>query len=151
MRITSAAFEDGKPIPSRHTCDGDNINPPLAIDGVPEGTKSLALIMDDPDVPRHLRADGMWDHWIVFNMPPTTHEILEGREPHGTHGVGTSGNLAYHGPCPPDRRHRYFFKLYALDTRLDLLEGCTKREVEFAVEGHIIETAELVCTYERHH
>ena len=149
MRITSPAFDNAQLIPSRHTCDGADTNPPLVIDDVPEDAKSLTLIMDDPDVPKHLRADGMWDHWIVFNISPTTRTIVEDQEPDGVHGLGTSGNVNYHGPGPPDRRHRYFFKLFALDTLLDLPEKSTKAHVERAMRGHIIGIAELVGTYER--
>lgn len=149
MKLTSPAFEHGGKIPSKYTCDGENINPPLAISDVPPGAGSLVLIMDDPDVPKHLRADGMWDHWVVFNIPATIRDIGEGEEPEGTHGVGTGGNANYFGPCPPDREHRYFFKLYALDTELDLPEKATKGQVEKAMEGHVIEKTELMGRYER--
>jgi len=107
------------------------------------------LIMDDPDVPKHLRADGMWDHWVVFNIPPSLRNIRGGEEPEGTHGIGTGGKVNYYGPWPPDREHRYFFKLYALDRRLDLPEKATKAQVERAMEGHIIAKAELMGRYER--
>jgi len=147
MKITSSNFENK--IPSKYTCDGEDTNPQLSFTGVPENAKTLVLIMDDPDVPKHLREDGMWDHWIVFNIPPETSGINEGQEPPGTHGKGTSGNLKYHGPCPPDREHRYFFKLYALDSSLDLPEGSSKKEVEEAMQNHIIEKTELVGLYER--
>jgi hypothetical protein len=149
MKLTSPAFEHGGKIPSKYTCDGENINPPLAISDVPPGAGSLVLLMDDPDVPKHLRADGMWDHWVVFNISATLREIGEGKEPEGTPGVGTSGNVEYSGPCPPDREHRYFFKLYALDTELNLPEKATKGQVEKAMEGHVIEKTELMGRYER--
>jgi Raf kinase inhibitor-like YbhB/YbcL family protein len=149
MKLTSPAFEHGGKIPSIYTCDGKDINPPLTISDVPAGTATLTLVMDDPDVPKHLRADGMWDHWIVFNISPSTHTIQEGEEPAGTHGVGTGGDVKYQGPCPPDREHRYFFKLYALDIELDLPEKATKQQVEEAMEGHIIEKAELMGKYNR--
>ena len=149
MKLSSSAFAESGKIPSKYTCDGDNINPPLEISDVPSTTKSLALIMEDPDVPRDLRPDGMWDHWIVFNIPPGTAEIPEGQEPPGTHGAGTSGNQNYFGPCPPDREHRYFFRLFALDSELDLQEKATKPELEKAMEGHILEKAELMGRYER--
>lgn len=123
MQLTSTAFTNNEAIPSKYTCDGEDVNPPLTIAGMPEGTQSLVLIMDDPDVPVSVREDGVWDHWVVFNIPPDTTEISEGREPRGVHGKGTSGNLKYHGPCPPDCEHRYFFKLYALDVELDLPGG----------------------------
>lgn len=149
MKLTSPAFEHQGKIPSRHTCDGANTNPPLEISGVPTGAKSLVLIVDDPDVPKRLRPDGMWDHWIVFNLPPNLTHISEGQEPPGTHGMGTSGNLRYFGPCPPDREHRYFFKLYALETELNLPEKATKQQVERAMEGHVLAQAELIGRYER--
>ena len=105
--------------------------------------------MDDPDVPKHLRPDGMWDHWVVFNIPPNRTSLDEGEEPSGVRGIGTGQNLDYYGPCPPDREHRYYFRLYALDTELDLPEGATKKEVESAMEGHILEQAVLMGRYER--
>lgn len=144
LKLTSSAFANNGKVPARYTCDADDINPPLAVSGVPEGAKSLVLIMDDPDAPV-----GMWDHWVVFNIPLDATEVAEGKEPQGVHGKGTSGNLEYKGPCPPDREHRYFFKLYALDTELDLKEGVSKAEVERAMETHILDKAELIGLYER--
>jgi Raf kinase inhibitor-like YbhB/YbcL family protein len=149
MRLTSSAFIDKGHIPKKYTCDGENINPPLSISGVPAGTKSLVLLLDDPDVPHHLRKDGMWDHWVIFNIPPNTTTILEGNEAVGTHGIGTSGNTAYEGPCPPDKEHRYFFKLFALDTLLSLPAKSNKREVEKAMQTHILEKTELMGRYAR--
>jgi Raf kinase inhibitor-like YbhB/YbcL family protein len=149
MQLTSSAFEQRGKIPAKYTCDGENINPPLTISDVPSEAKSLVLIMDDPDVPKHLRADGMWDHWIVFNIPPNLTQIEEGKEPEGIHGVGTGNNLDYYGPCPPDREHRYFFKLYALDTQLNLPEKATKQQVEQAMNDHILAKTELMGRYER--
>jgi len=149
MLIHVPAFESGGRIPSKYTCDGENINPELIFEEVPDNARSLVLIMDDPDVPKSIRADGMWDHWIVFNIPPDTERISENEQPTGTAGKGTSGNLAYGGPCPPDREHRYFFKLFALDTLLDLPEGSTKSEVLKAMEGHVIAEGEIVRRYER--
>ena len=149
MKLTSPAFEHQGKIPSQYTCDGANINPPLTISDVPTQAKSLALIVDDPDVPKRLRQDGMWDHWIVFNMSPKLTEVKEGEEPQGIHGLGTSGNLDYFGPCPPDREHRYFFKLYALDSQLNLSEKATKQQVEKAMQGHILAQAELMGRYQR--
>lgn len=148
MRLTSGAFEQGQSIPSKYTCDGQNINPPLAISGVPPSAKSLALIMDDPDVPAAAGVK-VWDHWVVFNMPATVASIGESEQPEGVRGQGTRGSLSYGGPCPPDREHRYFFKLYALDAMLTLKEGATKAEVERAMQGHIIETTELMGRYVR--
>lgn len=150
MKLTSSAFQHNGPIPPKYTCDGQNTNPPFMISEVPQNAKSLVLIMDDPDVPKHLRADGMWDHWVVFNIPASTTHIDEGREPQGIHGSGTANNQNYYGPCPPDKEHRYFFKLYALDTVLTLPAKSTKKQVENAMEGHIIAKTELIGTYERH-
>lgn len=149
LTLTSSAFADQGSMDSRFTCDGANTSPPLSISGVPAEAKSLVLIMDDPDVPTSVRADGMWDHWIKFNIPPETREIPENTEPPGISGAGTRGNLAYNGPCPPDREHRYFFKLYALDTSLDLEEGASKPAVEAAMEGHVLAHTELVGRYNR--
>lgn len=149
MKIMSSVFEPNQNIPSKYTCDGQNINPPLRISGVPDKARSLALILEDPDVPRNIRADGMWDHWIVYNMPPDLTGIEEGSEPSGTAGKGTSGRTGYMGPCPPDRAHRYFFKLYALDNNLEIPPAATKKQLEEAMQGHIIEKAELVGLYAR--
>ena len=149
MQLTSPAFGQNGMIPSKYTCDGANVNPPLAISGAPEGTRTLVLILEDPDVPKNLKADGMWDHWVLFNMPADLSHIAEAEEPPGRHGTGTAGNTGYFGPCPPDRRHRYFFKLFALDAKLDLPERCSKAEVEKAMAGHVLAKAELVGVYER--
>ena len=144
MRLSSGNFSHNDLLPAKYTCDGDDINPSLQISGVPERAKSLALIMDDPDAPA-----GIWDHWIVFNISPDIVQIEEGAEPSGIHGLGPSGNLKYHGPCPPSGEHRYFFKLYALDTMLALGEGASKQEVGRAMEGHVIDQTELVGKYRR--
>ena len=149
MKLTSTAFEHQGKIPSKYTCDGANISPPLRLSDVPAQAKSLVLIMDDPDVPKHLRQDGMWDHWVVFNIPVSLTELKEGEEPEGTHGIGTGNNLNYYGPCPPDREHRYFFKLYALDTELKLPEKAKKQQVEKAMEGHVLAKTELMGRSER--
>lgn len=149
MKLTSQAFKEGGIIPSRFTCEGTDINPPLEFSSIPAGTKSLALIMDDPDVPHSLRADGLWVHWVVFNISPATHKIAEHSQPSGVRGKSTSGRNKYEGPCPPDREHRYFFKLYALDTMLDLPEGATKQELEHAMKGHILAQAQLMGRYEK--
>src|SRR5258707_22459 len=102
MKLTSSAFKQGEHIPREYTCDGANISPPLIISDVPANTKSLVLILEDPDVPKYIREDQMWNHWIVFNIPPNTAQIAEGKEPAGQHGLGTGNNLNYYGPCPPD-------------------------------------------------
>ena len=152
MKLTSSVFQHNGKIPSVYTCDGKNINPPLEIRDVPPEAKSLVLIMDDPDIPDIAKKNfnvEVWDHWVVFNIPPTVQEIGEGKNPPGILGKNTRGSNAYGGPCPPDREHRYFFKLYALDRLLNLKEGATKTEVEKAMEGHILEKRELVGKYER--
>ena len=150
MKLESSVFRHEGSIPLKYTCDGENISPPLKISDVPEGAMSLVLIMDDPDVPKDIRPDGMWDHWLVWNIPPETTEILEGEEPKGVIGKNTGGRFGYGGPCPPDREHRYFFKLYALDTMLDLpAETTTKADLEAAMQGHILDQAELMGRYNR--
>ncbi len=147
MKLNSSVFENYGNIPSKYTCDGENINPPLEISEVPVGTKSFVLIMDDPDAVKP--AGKVWDHWIVFNIPSSETVIKEGEEPSGVHGSGTGGNSDYYGPCPPDGEHRYFFKVYALDIDLDLSAGATKPEVEAAMADHILAKAELVGLYKR--
>ena len=144
MQLKSPAFEHEGSIPSLYTCQGEDINPPLEISGVPDEAVSLVLIMDDPDVPRTLRADGMFDHWVVFNIDPKLKKIEQKAFPFGIVGKNTAGTNRYFGPCPPDREHRYFFKLYALDKKLDLETGATKAEVESALEGHVLVQAELM-------
>lgn len=153
LSLTSAAFENGGLIPAKYTCDEDRtLSPQLSIAGVPAGTKSLALIMDDPDVPRALHADGMFDHWTLFNIPPHTGDIPEGGSA-GVAGVNGAGKNAYTGPCPPPQyepsEHRYFFKLYALDTELALQASASKAEVEQAMEGHVVARTELMGRYKR--
>ena len=152
LTLKSSAFENGQVIPPKYTCDGDNVNPPLAIGGVPEEAKSLALIVDDPDVPKQLKPDGVFDHWTLFNIAPATREISENGSA-GTAGANGSGKSAYTGPCPPPQyepsEHRYFFRLYALDGELALPAGASKKEVLAAMEGHVIGQAELVGRYKR--
>jgi len=144
MELRSPAFEDGGRIPSAHTCDGADTSPALRISGVPEGAAALALVMDDPDAP-----GGTFDHWLVWNIPPGTSEIPEGTEPEGVQGRTDFGKLGYGGPCPPGGTHCYRFKLYALDTQLDLREGARKAELEAAMEGHILAQSVLQGTYSR--
>jgi len=151
MNLTSSAFESGKVIPEKYTCDGENISPPLTISDIPPGVKSLALIMYDPDVPAEIQQKmGIteWNHWVVFNMSPNNTEILEQGKP-GINGHNTSGKPDYEGPCPPDKQHRYFFKLYALDIELDLQEGCNRTDVEIAMKEHIKSECELIGVYNR--
>lgn len=142
--LTSPAFEYGKSIPSKYTCDGEDLNPPLEISGINFSTKSLTLIMDDPDAPA-----GVWVHWVKWNIPTSTTSISEGQEPGGVSGKGTGGNLDYKGPCPPSGEHRYFFKLYALDTILDLQKGADKKELEKAMQGHILQQTKLMGLYKK--
>ena len=149
MQLISDAFEHNQPIPLLYTCDGKDTNPPLSFGDVPDGAKSLALIMEDPDVPQSIRPDGMWDHWLIWNMPPNTTDIPEAGTPPGVEGSNTGGKIGYGGPCPPDRRHRYFFKLFALDAMLDLPASASKSELEKAIEQHVIDRALLVGTYTR--
>lgn len=149
MKITSSAFTPGGRIPSKYTCDGENINPPLHISDLPKGTKSLALIVDDPDVPVSVRKDRMWVHWVHFNIPAKETTIDEDSTPDGVSGRNTGGELGYEGPCPPDREHRYFFKVYALDTQLTLPQGATKEQLEKAMTGHLLASAELMGRYLR--
>ena len=151
MEITSSAFTEGGKIPSKFSCEGESINPELQFSNVPSEPVSLALIMDDPDVPESIRKDRMFDHWVVFNIPPSTKTIAENSQPQGTPGQNTKGGLVYFPPCPPDREHRYFFKLYALGKMLDLKAGATKKEVEKAMQGHIIAEAQLMGRYEKRH
>ena len=144
MKLTSTAFAHNSTMPSEFTCDGQDLSPPLTISDVPSNAKSLVLIMDDPDAPV-----GIWDHWVVFNIPPSTKEIAKGTEPKGTAGKNSWGRTGYGGPCPPSGTHRYFFKLYALDSELNLPEGSAKKELEMTTQGHILAKAELMGNYKR--
>lgn len=147
MRLSSPKFKHGGPIPKLYTCEGFDWNPPVEFHDVPKQTKSLVLIMEDPDVPESIRPDRTWVHWVVYEIRPEAKGIPEHSAPPGTHGRGTNGRTAYMGPCPPDREHRYFFYLYALDFMPDWPKGMTKEEVLKKIEGHIIAKAELMGTY----
>ncbi|PIQ91664.1 MAG: YbhB/YbcL family Raf kinase inhibitor-like protein [Parcubacteria group bacterium CG11_big_fil_rev_8_21_14_0_20_39_22] len=152
MRITSPAFKGGEDIPAKYTCSGEGKNLPLKFKNTPSNTKSLVLIMDDPDIPqtvKELMGIPVFDHWVVFNINPKEEEVKEGFEPEGILGENTAGSLGYIAPCPPDRRHRYFIRLYALDSRLELAEGAKRRDLEREMTSHIIEEAELMGLYER--
>lgn len=151
LEVSSLVFEDQSPIPVDYTCDGDNVSPPIAWSGAPSDVRSFALICDDPDAPM-----GTWVHWVVYDIPSDETELPEAvpdlRElPSGAHhGRNDFKNLGYGGPCPPaGNPHRYFFKLYALDKMLQLEPGATKQEVREAMEGHVLDQAELVGTYQR--
>ncbi|MEM2099651.1 MAG: YbhB/YbcL family Raf kinase inhibitor-like protein [Candidatus Bathyarchaeia archaeon] len=141
--VTSPAFENGKFIPAKYTCDGYDVNPPLAIDGVPKETKTLVLIVDDPDAPM-----GTWNHWVVWNILGSTRQIAENTVP-GTEGMNDFGKRSYGGPCPPSGTHRYFFKVYALDVELALKPNSRKRDVEKAMHGHVLAEGALVGLYLR--
>ena len=150
MRITSPAFEENGLLPATYTCDGVGVNPPLAFADVPAEAKSLALIMDDPDVPRDRHPEGLFVHWTMWNIEPATVGIEENSVPSGAiEGKNGRGTTGFIGACPPDREHRYFFKLYALDTRLDLPATAGKDELEKAMNGHILASATLMVRYDR--
>ncbi len=149
LAITSPIFEMNGSIPSRFTCDGENISPELNFSNIPEGTQSFALIMEDPDVPKTIRADGMWNHWIVWNIPPQITRLEEGKTPPGIVGANTGGKMKYAGPCPPDREHRYIFTLYALDSLLSLPDSAPKEKLLQTLSPHLIEKAELIGRYNR--
>ena len=150
MELTSTAFQHNSPIPAEYTCDGRNISPPLKWGSVPEGVRSLALICEDPDAP-----SGTWTHWVIYNIPAevggleagvsTTETLASG----ASQGVNDFRQVGYGGPCPPSGRHRYFFRLYALDAELKLKPGARKQEVVRAMEGHVLATGELMGTYSR--
>lgn len=141
--IKSPAFETGKLIPKKYTCDGQNINPPISIEGAPKEAKTLVLIMDDPDAP-----SGTFDHWIVWNIPASNSKIGENTVP-GMEGMNGTRQMGYFGPCPPSGTHRYFFKVYALDIELSLRVGSKKKDVEKAMQGHILGKGELMGLYSR--
>ncbi len=144
MKITSSVFKHDGKIPSKYTCDGENISPPLQFVDVPTESKILALVMDDPDAPM-----GTFDHWVVWNLSPDLESIEEGEEPKGVQGTNGFGNMGYGGPCPPSGEHRYFFKLYALKVKIDLPVSSRKKELENALEGNVIEQATLMGRYSR--
>jgi len=150
IKIRSSAFSEGEMIPKKYTCDGENISPPLEWTGVPDGTKSLALICDDPDAPV-----GTWVHWVLFNIPTATNE-LSGNIPSkkilensAKHGINDFRKLGYGGPCPPGGTHRYYFKIYALDTEINLNSGISKAQLLEAMEGHILAEGQLMGRYKR--
>ena len=148
MQITSPDFEPTDPIPDRYTCQGDDINPPLDIADVPDGTQSLVLIVDDPDAPDPAAPKVVWEHWVLWNIAPDTTSIPAGYLPaEGVQGTNSWGRTDYGGPCPPIGIHRYFFKLYALDTSLALGTSSIKADVEAAMQGHVLAQAELIGLY----
>jgi Raf kinase inhibitor-like YbhB/YbcL family protein len=151
LAITSTAFADGAPIPARCTCEGDDRAPPLAFSGVPSGARSLALVVDDPDAPDPAAPKTVWVHWVVHELPPDTAGLPEGGAlPAGARqGLNDWKRAGYGGPCPPIGRHRYFFKLYALDAPLDVPSGLDKNALLAAMEGKVLAQGELIGTYER--
>ena len=152
MDLSSTAFAPGSEMPQQYTCEGDDLAPPLRWSGVPQGTRSLALIVDDPDAPDPAAPKMTWVHWVLFDMPPGATAIPEGGQPlpDGTReGSNDWHRTGYGGPCPPVGRHRYFFKLYALDTLLPDLHEPTKAELERAMQGHVLAQAQLVGTYQK--
>ncbi len=151
--LTSSAFAAGQPIPSSYTCAGANVSPPLSWTAPPAGAKSLALIVDDPDAPDPAAPKKVFAHWVLYNLPPAAGALPQGVAasalPSDTRaGTSDFGRAGYGGPCPPIGRHRYFFKLFALDTVLDDLGAPTKVQLERAIEGHILATAELMGTFQ---
>jgi hypothetical protein len=155
LEITSTAYASGGAIPALYTCEGKDISPPLAWSGVPPGTRSLALIVDDPDAPDPAAPTTTWVHWVVYNIPPAAGGLPEAVKPAalppGAHaGINDWGRAGYGGPCPPVGRHRYFHKLYALDIELPKLAHPDKQALEAAMQGHILAAATLVGTYQKH-
>ena len=150
IKVTSSAFEENGMIPVQYTCDGKDLSPPLAWDNIPDGTKSIALICDDPDAPM-----GTWVHWVLFNLPADTRELIENipsdenLKNGARHGKNDFRNFGYGGPCPPSGTHRYYFKVYALDTVIGLSAGATKRQLLGAMEGHILAEGQLMGRYKR--
>jgi Raf kinase inhibitor-like YbhB/YbcL family protein len=150
ITVSSAAFEERGMIPKQYTCDGANVSPPLAWDSVSESAKSLVVISDDPDAPA-----GTWVHWVMYNLPPDIRELPEKIPTNRTlkngarQGTNDFGNIGYGGPCPPSGTHRYYFKLYALDTVLDCDPGMSKAQIDRAMKGHVLASGQLMGTYKR--
>jgi Raf kinase inhibitor-like YbhB/YbcL family protein len=152
MDLSSTAFATGSEMPRKYSCEGDDLAPPLRWSGVPDRTRSLALIVDDPDAPDPAAPKTTWVHWVLFDIPPGATAIPEGGQPMpgGTRdGSNDWHRIGYGGPCPPVGRHRYFFKLYALDTLLPDLHEPTKAELERAMQGHVLAQAQLIGTYQK--
>ena len=150
IKITSSAFEEGGMIPKKYTCDDINVSPPLTWNSIPDGTKSFALICDDPDAPM-----GTWVHWVLFNLSANIKELPENITPQqilesgAKQGKNDFGNIGYGGPCPPGGTHRYYFKLYGLDAEINLDSGTTKKQLLKAMEGHILAEGQLMGKYNR--
>jgi len=151
FELRSTAFEEGKMIPSRHTCDGDDVSPPLVWEGIPDETESLVVIMEDID-----SVKDVWSHWVLYNVPPTIHTLAEDLPPSelflwdGKHGRNDFDDIGYGGPCPSDgKAHRYVLRLYALDVPLEHAPGATREEILDQIDGHIVEETELMAPYKR--
>jgi len=150
IKLTSKAFNEGQAIPRGYTCDGANVSPPLEWTGVPKSAKTLAIVADDPDAPA-----GTWVHWVLYNLPSDVIGMVENTPPietlsgGGMQGTNDFQKIGYGGPCPPRGSHRYFFKIYALDSELPLKPGASKVDLEPAMEGHIISQGQLIGTYRR--
>ena len=144
MKITCLAFAEGENIPVKFTCDGPDTSPPLKIEGVPAGAKTLALIVDDPDAP-----SGLFTHWLVWNIDSKTQSVNEGAAPGGIEGRNDFGKTGYGGPCPPSGTHRYYFKIFALDQQLNLKAGARRKELDAAMKGHVVGQGELMGKYAR--
>jgi len=154
LSLTTSAFSNGGEIPPEYTCSGQDNSPPLMWSGVPDNTRSLVLIIDDPDAPDPHAPKMTWVHWVVYNIPPNTtclpqYANITNLPESATLGINDWHKIGYGGPCPPIGRHRYFHKLYALDTILKKIPDATKAQIEVAMQGHIIEYAELVGTFEK--
>jgi Raf kinase inhibitor-like YbhB/YbcL family protein len=150
MKLTSPVFDEGGMIPEKYTCDGADLSPPLKWESIPEGTKSISLICDDPDAP-----GGTWVHWVYYDIPASTKSVPENVRADdrpgigGTQGINDFRRIGYGGPCPPGGTHRYYFKLYALDTLLNLPSGATKKQLVKAMENHIVGQVQLMGKYRR--
>jgi Raf kinase inhibitor-like YbhB/YbcL family protein len=154
LNVISTAFAQNGSIPARYTCEGDDMSPPLSWAGAPSGTRSFALIVDDPDAPDPAKPQRVYVHWVVYNIPATVTSLPENASRKGlpagaVHGKNDWGKTQYGGPCPPIGRHRYYFKLYALDNDLTGLSSATKAELLKAIEGHVIGNGELIGTYQK--
>jgi Raf kinase inhibitor-like YbhB/YbcL family protein len=150
MTISSDAFKDGGLIPAKYTCDGESISPSLTFTEVPAGARSLAIIVEDPDVPKSIRPDRTWTHWLVWDIPTDISVVGEGNTPAGIVGKNSSGKREYGAPCPPDKEHRYYFRLFALDTELTLdPELVDMVSLEKAMAGHVLAQAQLMGRYDR--
>jgi Raf kinase inhibitor-like YbhB/YbcL family protein len=154
IKITSTAFQAGGSIPSKYTCEDRDLSPPLAWSGAPPGTKTFALIVDDPDAPDPAKPQRVYVHWVLYNIPAATVALAENASKKGlpkgaVQGKNDWGKAEYGGPCPPIGRHRYFFRLYALDTELTGLSSPTKGDLERVMKGHVLDSGELIGTYQQ--